>query len=213
MASEVEPVLLDLAAYEGDVAEAISLAAYGCPSGYTAVATKHMTGQTDLTMGFLLFGSFVSRMRGLHEGVLQEIRNDNPHAVFPLMRAWMETITIGLYLGRNPRYAEFLLHGPGGGRPGVKSFEGMFSAVRKDASQLKLVYRDLSDFSHFGSLGVWSAHSLEGADGHRFSWTDAPRWKSQREFQIACAQANELAVAGLEVLDRLGRQLVHPVAE
>ncbi len=44
----------------------------------------------------MLFGSFVSRMRGLHEWVTREIVNNNPHAVLPLIRAWVETITIGL---------------------------------------------------------------------------------------------------------------------
>jgi len=110
--SEQPPVLLDLAAYGGDWDVAIALAAQECPRGYTDVAKKHMMGRRSIGTGFLLFGSFVSRMRGLHEGVIRELRSSNPHAVLPLIRAWVETITIGLYLLRNPNYAEYLLNGP-----------------------------------------------------------------------------------------------------
>lgn len=73
MSSESEHILLDLSGTD-DRAQAIARAAHGCPEGYTAVAKKHMVGQTALTTGFMLFGSFVSRMRGLHEAVVREIR-------------------------------------------------------------------------------------------------------------------------------------------
>jgi hypothetical protein len=158
--------------------------------------------------GFLLFGSVVSRMRGLHEGVVREIAADNPHAVLPLTRAWVEIITITMYVLRNPGYVEFLLHGPGKGRPGKKSFEAMFHAVKVDASQLKLVYRELSDFSHFGTLGVWNAHSIEDKEQRIMTWSDAARWKDDDHFRIACALAHELAVAGLQYLDELGSLLI-----
>lgn len=172
------------------------------------MAQRHMAKQTALTMKFMLFGSFVSRMRGLHEGVIREIVNNNPHAVLPLLRAWVETITIGLYVLRNPRYAEYLLEGPGGNRAAKKSFQAMFHAVRDDAGQLEPVYRQLSDYSHFGSLAVWNAHSPNDQDDEHVTWTDVPRWRDERHFQIACAQAAELAVAGLQTLDALGSLLI-----
>ncbi|WP_262852099.1 hypothetical protein [Mumia quercus] len=160
MSSESEHILLDLSGTD-DRAQAIARAAHGCPEGYTAVAKKHMVGQTALTTGFMLFGSFVSRMRGLHEAVVREIARDNPHAVLPLIRAWVEAVTIGLYVLRNPTYVDYLLSGPGDNRPAKKSFQAMFHAVREDAGQLELVYRQLSDYSHFGSLAVRNAHSIE----------------------------------------------------
>jgi hypothetical protein len=205
MPTESEPRLLDLRGFQNSE-EALALAAQGCPEGYTNVAKKHMQRAFSL-----LFASFVSRMRGLHEGVVREIAANNPHAALPLMRAWVETITIALYVLRRPGYAEYLLHGPGNNRPGKKSFEAMFHAVREDAAQLKLVYAQLSDYSHFGSLAVWNAHSIEGEEERTISWTDAPRWRDETHFQAACAQAHELAVAGLDVLDRLGKMLVTDV--
>lgn len=78
--------------------------------------------------------------------------------------------------------------------------------MRDDAAQLKPVYRELSEYSHFDSLAVWNAHSLVG--DRTVSWTDAPRWRDMEHFQVACAQAHELAVASLDVLDRLGALLI-----
>lgn len=209
MASESEPVFLDLSGMD-DRDRAIARASRGCPRGYTAVAQRHMARQPALTREFMLFGSFVSRMRGLHEGVIREIVNNNPHAVLPLIRAWVETVTIGLYVLRNPGYVEYLLECPGGGRPAKKSFQAMFHAVRDDAGQLEPVYRQLSDYSHFGSLAVWNAHSIDDQDTHHVSWTDVPRWRDDMHFQIACAQAAELGEAGLQALDALGALLIGP---
>jgi len=209
MTSEgLEHVRLDLSGYRSrDLA--LDLAAHGCPAQYTAIAKKYMSSTTQVTDGFLLFGSVVSRMRGLHEGVVREIAADNPHAVHPLTRAWVEIITITMYVLRNPRYGEFLLRGYGDGRPGKKSFEAMFHAVREDASQLKLVYGELSEFSHFGPLGVWNVHAIEDKEQRIMTWTDVPRWRNDDHFRVACAQAHELAVAGLHFLDELGQLLIH----
>lgn len=161
-----------------------------------------------LTDGFLLFGSFVSRMRGLHEGITRGLKADNPHAVLPLLRAWVEVSTIGLYVVRKPTYAELVLYGPGPGRPARKSFTSMFHAVKDDAAQLGLVYQQLSDYAHFGTLGVWNAYAVAHEEDRHITWTDVPRWKSETEFRIACAQTHELAVLGLEVLERLGSVLL-----
>lgn len=200
-------ILLDLSDYlsrEG----ALELAAYGCPRAYTQIAKKHLESAKYATEGSLLFSSVVSRMRGLHEGIVREIMANNPHAVLPLIRAWVEVITITMYLLRNPRYIDFVLHGPGDGRPRKKSFEAMFHAVKDDAEQLRVVYGQLSDYSHFGLLGVWNAHSIEDDEQGIVSWTDAPRWRDENHFRIACAHAHELAVAGQHYLDELGGLLV-----
>jgi hypothetical protein len=157
-ADGTEHEMLDLTGYEPRD-RALALAAHGCPERYTAIAQVHMS-TPYLTQGWMLFGSFVSRMRGLHEGVVREIAADNPHTVLPLMRAWVEVITIALYVLRKPNYVEVLLHGPGDGRPGRKSFEAMFHAVRDDASQLRLVYREEDEASGTVTSAVWNAHSI-----------------------------------------------------
>lgn len=207
MPNENSPKLLDLADF-GERERALELAAHGCPSRYTEIASSALASAPGLDPETLiLFGAFAARMRGLHEGVVREITANNPHAAFPLLRAWLEVITIALYLSRNPTYQRVLLEGPGDGRPGPKSFASMFHAVRDDAEQLKLVYKELSDYSHFGQLGVWGAHSIEDPDARSFVVTDVPRWRSEEHFQIACAQAHELAHIGQDALLQVGALL------
>lgn len=207
MTDSDDPVLLDLTTF-GDRAAAIDRARHGCPRVYTAIARKHMTKTEHLTPEFMLLGSFVARVRGLHEAVVREIEADNPHAVLPLIRSWVEVVTIAMYVIKKPAYAQYLMEGPGKNTPAKKSFEAMFHAVKAEAGQLRQVYGQLSDFSHFGPLGVWNSHSIEYDLTRTVLWTDVPRWRDERHFQIACAQAHELAVASLHYLDLLGDLLL-----
>lgn len=197
------PALLDLRDYV-DRERALALAADGCPQRYSQIVAAHLGTITELeTEELILFGSFASRMRGLHEGVLREISANNPHAAFPLLRAFLEVTTIALYVSRNPTYQRVLLDGPGDGRPGRKSFASMFHAVQDDAEQLNLVYSELSDYTHFGQLGVWGSHSVD-EDSRSVVVTDVPRWRSETHFQIACALSRELAHLGQDALHRVG---------
>ena len=115
--SSDDMIRLDLTDYE-DPQRAIELASEGCPQAYTQIARTALEAMSSLTTGGMAYMAFVSRMRGLHEGAVREIAANNPHAALPLIRAWAEVITIGLYVLRHPEYVEFLLHGPGDGRPG-----------------------------------------------------------------------------------------------
>lgn len=200
-------ILLDLTEY-ADPERALELATEGCPKAYTQIAKSHLQDVPYLTTGAMAYMAFVSRIRGLHEGVVREIAANNPHAALPLLRAWTEVVTIALYVVRKPDYVEYLLHGSGEGRPGKKSFEAMFHAVKADAEQLRPVYQDLSEYSHFGPLAIWNVHAIDDEISRTTNWTDAPRWRDARHFQIACAQAHELGTASRDCLLRLGRVLV-----
>ena len=193
--------MLNLSAYT-DHKTCIALAAHGCPEAYTAIARRHILGRSGLSTDMMLFMSFVSRMRGLHEGTVRELAAGNPHTVLPLTRAWAEVVALAIYVGKHPTYAETLINGPRHGGPGLKSFQAIFAAIKDEAANMKAVYGQLSDYSHFGSTGVWNAHRLD--DNGQISWTDTPRWRDQTEFQAACARAHEIAVAGQSYLDRLG---------
>lgn len=208
--NDSEPNPLDLSQFQ-DRDAALRLAAAGCPQSYTATARKHMTASPDMTLGWMFFASIISRMRGLHEGVVREIAASNPHAVLPLTRAWLEAIAIAFYVRRDPNYVIALMGRPDQGGPARKSFEAIFHKVKEDAAHLKPVYRELSDYSHFGPNGIWNAHSIENDEQRTVSWTDAPRWKSERDFQVACARAHELGQASFEALDGLGYVLIQGV--
>lgn len=158
----------------------------------------------------MLFMSFVSRTRGLHEGALREVIAGNPHSALPLLRAWSEVVALAIYVGKNPSYAGSLMNEPQSGGPGRKSFQAIFAGIKDEAPNMKAVYQELSDYSHFGSLGVWNAHRLIDDEG-RTDWTDAPRWRDEHHFKTACAQAHEIAVAGQHYLDRLGSVLMPPL--
>lgn len=212
MTDNGERALLDLAPYE-DRRAALELARHGCPTTYSDLARHHMKRSACLTPKFMLFGAIVSRVRGLHEAVLREIEVNNPHAVFPLLRAWLEVVTLAIYTVKKPAYLEFLLEGPGPNAQAKKSFEAMFHALTEEAAQLRLVYRQLSEYSHFGPLAVWNAYSVEDGESRAVSWTDVPRWRDERHFQIACAQAHELAIASLDYLNILGDVLIEEMPQ
>lgn len=150
-------------------------------------------------------GDLFASVRGLHEGTVRELGANNPHAVFTLMRAWSEVIALAIYVRKKPAYAASLLNSPKNGGPGTKSFEAIFHAIQDEAANMKAVYSELSDYTHFRARGVWSAHTLE-EDGVT-TWTDAPNWSDDRQFKIACALAHESAVAGQYFLDQLGQVL------
>jgi len=94
------PPMMDLSGFT-DPDTSLALAARGCPKAYTAIAKRHMVGREHVTMPMMLFGSFVSRMRGLHEAILREIEANNPHGAFPLLRAWAEVVALAIYVLRS----------------------------------------------------------------------------------------------------------------
>jgi hypothetical protein len=45
--------------------------------------------------------------------------------------------------------------------------------------------------THFGPLAIWNAYSILDEEQRMVGWTDVPRWRSENDFQVAYAQANE----------------------
>jgi hypothetical protein len=68
----------------------------------------------DLTELTLFFMAALSRGQGLHDAIAREIRRTNPHAVFPLMRAYAETAMMVLYVKDHPAYVRALQDRPWG---------------------------------------------------------------------------------------------------
>lgn len=204
-----QPPMMDLSSFT-DPETSWALAARGCPKAYTAIAKRHMAGREYLTAPMMLFGSFVSRMRGLHEAILREIRANNPDGTFPLLRAWSEVVALAIYVTKKPAYMEALMIDPKEGGPGRKSFGAIFAAIRDEAGNMKAVYAQLSDYSHFGSLGVWNAHSIDPDDDRIVRWSDVPQWRNEDHFKTACGLTRELAIAGQHYLNELGTVLIPP---
>ena len=68
---------------------------------------------------------------------------------------------------------------------------------------MKAVYAQLSDYSHFGSLGVWNVHSIDPDDDRVIRWSDVPQWRNEDHFKTACGLSRELAIVPYRVQWRL----------
>jgi hypothetical protein len=126
------------------------------------------------------------------------------------MRDMLELATLILYVNRNPDYLATVV-GVGEARYKRKSYESMFHSVRDIAPGLKNGYRELSDFTHFGPVGVANPMSIISEEDRTVGWTDRPHWRSEREFHIACAQTEELVELLLDALREFGEKYLMDV--
>lgn len=151
-----------------------------------------------MTMPVLFWFSVISRAQGLHGAIAREIRAGNPHAVFPLIRAFAEAVVLVIYVVDHPRYVDLLTERasdlPKAG-PKRKSMQSLIQYASKHATGMKDVYGELSEATHFGAIAMWASHSIEGDDesGLHTSWSSHPRWRNDEQAMIACAQTLELA--------------------
>jgi hypothetical protein len=192
------PILVDLTQFES-VAQAKS--AIGRSHGFDDCVKQDLTAAIDQSEAFTTDLAFVlssvSRSRALHESIVREIRHDNPQAVFTLMRQFAETVALIRYTADHPKYFDTVVRDPQDLQPGMMRHRSTQALVNHmDAmysTQFKLVYSDLCDISHFGAKAVWNAHRIESEEEMRTSWSSAPRWRSDKECLIACAQLLELS--------------------
>jgi hypothetical protein len=87
------------------------------------------------------------------------------------------------------------------GRSGSRrvSLQAIINHAAPRFGGMKAIYAELSEFGHFGSLGMWASMSTTEDEG-RVEWTSYPRWKDENTALIACAQAIELAEAASQLL-------------
>jgi hypothetical protein len=183
-AREDDPRLLDLSGFI-DPDEAFRRASAGV-TDYTEIARAALSDASSMQVAHMAFMAFVARARGLHEAIVREIRQENPHAVFPLLRSMAELATIMLYTNQTPSYIDTVV-GIGPGKFQRKSFQAMFDALRGQAPGLKAVYAHLSDYSHMGHAGVANAMTPTDDESQFVEWTDRPHWRSANDFRVACA--------------------------
>jgi hypothetical protein len=155
---------------------------------------RALSGLTDMTLLTMAVMSLGVRARGLYEGIAREIQNDNPYAVFPLMRQFAETVAVAFYVADHPTYVEALKDAERNkpkGAPRRKSPQALIHYMEEHrADQFGLIYDQLSEVTHFGSLALWIAHRTAG--DWQTSWMSVPYWKEENELYIACAQLLEL---------------------
>ncbi len=189
--------MLDLSGFV-DPEEAVQRASAGLTE-YTDIARESMSTTGSMRLAHMAFMGFVGRARGLHEAIVREIKNENPHAVFILIRGMAELATLLLYTNRYPGYIETVV-GVGPNKFKRKSYLAMFDALRERAPGLKAVYAELSGYSHMGPGGIANAVTPVDDDSRSIAWTDIPHWRSANDFRVACALTEEAVEMVLEGL-------------
>jgi hypothetical protein len=170
-----------------------------------------------MTLTTMFWFSMITRSEGLHQAIAREIRQNNPHAVFPLIRAFAEAVVLVLYVHDHPNYIGLLTTRPDElpkNGPKRKSMQALIHHASKQAAGMKSVYAELSEATHFGAVAMWASHTIEGDEqsGLRTTWTSYPRWRDDEQAMVACAQTLELADAMESLLRAFAERHVTPAA-
>jgi hypothetical protein len=187
---------------------------------YTKVGTLIMPLANEkgmpLTLSTLFWFSMISRSEGLHRAIAREIKQGNAHAVFPLIRAFAESVILVLYVNDHPDYVPLLMERPSElpkGGPKRKSIQALINYATKHAPGMKANYAELSEATHFGSVAMWASHTITGEDeSGAYEWQSWPKWRSEEQAFVACAQTIELADAMEHLLTQFCERHISPLA-
>lgn len=171
----------------------IEYAKNGLPNNYSELAKLVLFDPMEIRHPHLLYFAFISRGRGLHEGILDQIGENNPHSVFPLNRAYTELISYLIYCNQNPHYVDVMLGLGSKKNQAKKSMTAIQDAIKNSAPGLKTVYNTLSRYTHFNEIGIYNTIKNSEDDRSKFSWTEYPMWKNENDFKVACSQIHELS--------------------
>ena len=134
------------------------------------------------------------------------MEQENPHAVFPLIRAYSEGAALLIYVTDNVSYIEALLDRPNEQRenlPNRLRIGKLVAYAVKHAPGFKHAYDELTDFTHFGSTAMWSSIRPTN-DG--YAWTNLPHWRSDEQALIAAALTLEVSEASHALLKNFGNR-------
>jgi len=184
-----------------------------------AIVAKESIGPVPggmLRVSHLPLMSFINRATSLHAGVISAVRDENPHAAFTLLRAYLELVALIFYVDAHPEYMA-TLHKPMAELPKNtrKSFRELFEAASSELAGIRSVYAMLSEMAHFGSTALWQPFSVEddppkeGALG-RLTFSTGPHWRKPDDARIALAMLRESDEAALELLRRYVAHHIKP---
>lgn len=213
--AENDPSMLDLSRWESIEAalDELELRGRAFEDALAPYLQAHLRDADGALTIYLLFVmSAATRSRGLQEAIVREIRQTNPHAVFPLMRTLLETAALCFYVSDHPDYAEVLTdeqRNRAPGSPSRKSPQALVDYMDRQGhtDHLGRVYRQLCEITHFGHLAMWAAHEIEDDAERRTSWSSAPRFRGDTGL-IACGQLDEMTTLMTAAIERLGQRLL-----
>jgi hypothetical protein len=165
-----------------------------------------------LTLYSMFVMSAVTRACGLHGTVVREIRQSNPHGVFPAMRSLLETMALCFYVADNPAYVDALASHPrehAAGTPRRKSPQALIDYMDRSGrtGQLADVYRELCEITHFGNVAMWAAWQPSEGEGAHVEWSTKPRFRDKTDL-VACGQLDELTTMMTAAIRELGQTLL-----
>lgn len=187
-----------------------------------ARVTKGSLGSGDdkvLLIAHLPLMSFINRAASLHAGVISGIREHNPHAVFTLLRAYLELVALVFYVDANPDYLA-ALEKPMKDLPKNtrKSFRDLFDFAATELAGIRTVYALLNEMAHFGSTALWHPFTIDestAAPGTLGSLTfgTGPDWHKPDDARTALAMLQESDQAIVVLLKRYAAHHVIPGVE
>ena len=214
------PAELHLAFESVDAAVA---AAELAATGFGALLVKSLrAGGVNIYEPSLFVTSAITRATGLHQGVVTAIRDNNPHAAFPLLRAYIELVATVAYAVENPRYYRALMRSPRNrvaGDPKRQTMQALMHVAAKRFPGIRAPYAELCEIGHFGDKAYWMPFIYTPAEGRapgeplgRLSATNAPRWRdAQRDPLITCAYLIEFGEAFVECIEHIITRQLAPL--
>ncbi len=203
-----EPSVLDIEQFR-DVDDA--LAQIGDSRGYEGIVKAAFDRPHRYTLLTIFALSACTRFRGLHESIVRELAASNPHAVFPLNRAFAETVLTVAYVHDHPDYVARITERRGNQPKELRRLQvkELIDHISPQAQGFSHVYDEHCEITHFGSVALWQPHVL--GDDRTVRWQSEPRWRDDREALIACAQFKELSDAAKIYLHNFaGRHVLEP---
>ena len=213
-----DPVLVDLQQF-ADLNDALQRIALHKPFDDLAnqILSSFIDRGGEWNDSLVFFCSAVSRARALHESIVREIEATNPHATMTMLRQFAETVAMTFYVSDHPKYVEVLMTRPSEAKKGAPSRKSPQALVNymdaKHTDQFAVVYKELCEMAHFGTIALWSSHRIRDNDDGTvgWSWSSAPAWHSENEALVCCAQLLELSDGMNSALIALGKALVRTV--
>ncbi len=186
---------------------------------FTKLAKDSLGSGDDkvLLIAHLPLMSFINRSTSLHAGVVSAVREENPHAAFTLLRAYVELVALVFYVDAHPDYLA-ALEKPMAELPKNtrKSFRDLFEFAATELAGIRTVYALLNEMAHFGSTALWHPFTIADDDQTpvgRLSFSTGPHWRRPDDARTALAMLRESDEATLEVLRRYTAHHVTPGVE
>jgi hypothetical protein len=170
-------------------------------------------GEKLLMSSHLPLFSMINRAVSLHRGIVAMIKQENPHATFTLMRAYLELVVFAYYVNKHPSYLASIER-PASELPkrrGRKTFQALLNEAAKEMGGVRKVYASLSEMAHFGSTALWHPFTVgEDPEERLLKYGTPPHWKRPDDARMAVAMLLENDDAALYVLADFAQTHVVP---